>query len=70
MIFYKSANEIIALKKYVYADHCMIAKTFLKVKKLFKKPYERQFAKKRPHVNGIIVSNFFIVKDLYKKDDV
>ncbi len=48
----------------------MTVKTFEKVKKLFKIPYERQFAKKRPHVNGTTISNFFIVKDLYKKDDV
>jgi hypothetical protein len=35
-----------------------------------KKPYERQPTKKRPHVNGAIISNFFATKDFYKKDDV
>ncbi len=31
---------------------------------------ERQPRKKRPHVNGIIISNFFVVKNSYKKYDV
>ncbi len=31
---------------------------------------ERQPRKKRPHVNGTIISNFFVVKNSYKKYDV
>jgi len=45
----------------------MIAKTFEEVKILLKKPYERQPAKKRPHVNGTTISDFFVAKDFYKK---
>jgi hypothetical protein len=55
LILYNDANAIIALKKHVYANHCMIAKIFEKVNNLLKKPYERQLTKKRPHVNGTII---------------
>jgi hypothetical protein len=49
----------------------MIAKIFEKeVNNLLKKPYERQPKKKTPHVNGTVISNFFVAKDFYKKDDV
>ncbi len=41
LILYNSANEIIALKKHIYVNHCMIVKTFEKeVNNLLKKPYE------------------------------
>jgi hypothetical protein len=48
----------------------LYAKTFEEVNNLLKKPYERQLAKKRPHVNRTTIYNFFIVKDFYKKNDV
>ncbi len=49
----------------------MVAKIFEeKVNNLLKESYERQPAKKRPHVNGTTISNFFATKDFYKKDDV
>ncbi len=64
-------NGINTLKKHVYANHCMIAKIVKeKVNNLLKKPYERQFTKKWPHVDVTIISNFFVTKDFYKKDDV
>ncbi len=60
LILYNSANEINALNKHVYAHHCMIAKIFeKKVNLLLKKPYEKQRAKKRHHVNGTIISKVF-----------
>jgi hypothetical protein len=37
---------------------------------LLKEFREKKPTKKRPHVNGIIISNFFVAKDFYKKDDV
>jgi hypothetical protein len=37
---------------------------------LLKELHERKLAKKRPHVNGTVISNFFVAKDFYKKDDV
>jgi hypothetical protein len=48
----------------------MIAKTFEKVNNLLKKPHERKLTKKKPHVNGTAIFNFFVTKDSYKKDDV
>jgi HD superfamily phosphodiesterase len=60
LIFYNSANGISALQKHVYVNYYTITKIFeKKVKKLFKKPYESQPAKKIPHVNETIISNFF-----------
>jgi hypothetical protein len=72
LILYNIANEIIALKKHVYVDHCMIGKIFEKVSyNLLKfELCERELAKKRPHINGSTISNIFVAKDLYKKDDV
>jgi hypothetical protein len=70
LILYNNANGITTLEKHVYVDHCMIAKIFEKINNLLKKPYERQPTKKRPHVNGTIISNFFVAKDFYKKNDV
>jgi len=70
LILYNNANGISALKKHVYAYHCLIAKMFEKeVKNMLKKPYE-QHAKKKPHVNGTTILNFFATKEFYKKDDV
>jgi hypothetical protein len=31
---------------------------------------ERQLAKKRVHISNSSISNFFALKDLFKKDDV
>jgi hypothetical protein len=31
---------------------------------------EKQPRKKRPHVNGTTISNFFTTKKFYKKEDV
>ncbi len=70
LILYNSASAIIALKKHVYANHCMIAKIFEEIKNLLKEPYERQFAKKSPRVNKTTIFNFFTTKDFYKKYDV
>jgi hypothetical protein len=65
-IVFNNANGITALKKHVYANHCMITKIFLKeVNNLLKEPYERQPTNKKPHVNGTISSNFFVAKDYY-----
>jgi hypothetical protein len=42
LILYSSASGIIALKKHVYVDHCMIAKIFEEeVNNLLKIPHER-----------------------------
>jgi hypothetical protein len=63
-------NFDITLKKHVYVDHYMIAKIFEeKVNNVFK-DVERQPKKKRPHVNGTTISNFFVAKNSYKKYDV
>jgi len=60
----------IALKQHVYVDHCMIAKIFEeKINNMFK-DVKRQPRKKRLHVNGTTISNFFVVKNSYKKYDV
>jgi len=40
-------------------------KYFEEVNFLLDEPYERQLAKKRPHVNGTIISNFFATKYFY-----
>ncbi len=71
LILYNNANGISALKKHVYAYHCLIAKMFEKeVKNMLKEPYEIQHAKKISHVNGTTIFNFFATKEFYKKDDV
>ncbi len=67
LILYNSANGIIALKKHVYANHYMIAKIFEKINYLLKEPYEKQLAKKKPHVIRTTIFNFFTTKDFYKK---
>jgi hypothetical protein len=70
LILFNIANEIITLNKHVYVDYFMITKIFKeKVNNLLKEPYEEKPTKKRPHVNGNIISNFFATKDSYKKDD-
>jgi hypothetical protein len=48
----------------------MIAKIFEEKMSNMFKDVERQPRKKRPHVNGTIISNFFVVKNSYKKYDV
>jgi hypothetical protein len=37
---------------------------------LLKEPYEKQLAKKKPHVNGTIISNFFVATNFYEKYDM
>jgi len=37
---------------------------------LLKEPYEKQPAKKKPHVNGTIISNFFVATNFYEKYDM
>ncbi len=71
-MLYIIANGITTLKKHVYVDHCMIAKIFEEIRyNLLKfELHERELAKKRPHVNGYTISNIFVAKDLYKKNDV
>ncbi len=68
---YNTTNGITTLRKHVYANHYMIAKIFEKyINNLLKKLHERKPAKKRPHVNGTIICNFFVAKGFYRKDDV
>jgi hypothetical protein len=45
----------------------MIAKIFEEVNNMLKEPYEKQSTKKRPHVNGNIISKIFATKIFYKK---
>jgi hypothetical protein len=59
---------IITLKKHVYADRCMIAKIFEK-KNIQLRNVKKQRGKKKPHVNGTIISDFISIKDSYKKDN-
>ncbi len=66
---YNSANIITTLKNHVYADHCMI-EIFKEVNNVLKGPYEKQFTKKKPHVNGTTIFNFFVAKDFNKKNNV
>ncbi len=42
-------------------------KNIWKSKQSIKKPHEKEPTKKRPHVNGITIFNFFDAKDSYKK---
>ncbi len=70
LILYNSANGIITLKKHVYAKHCIIVQIFEEVNNLLKEPYEKQPAKKKPHVNGTIISNFFVATIFYEKYDM
>jgi hypothetical protein len=67
LILYNNANGIITLNKHVYANHCMIAKIFEKINNLLKEPYEKQLAKKKPHVIRTTIFYFFTTKDFYKK---
>jgi hypothetical protein len=70
LISYNNANGIIALKKHVHANHSSIVKIFEEVNNLLKEPYEKQPTKKRPHVNGTIISNFFVATIFYEKYDM
>jgi hypothetical protein len=67
LILYNSGNGIVALKRHVY---CTIVKIFENVNNFFKEPYEKQLAKKRPHVNGTIISNIFVSTKFYEKYDM
>jgi hypothetical protein len=67
LILYNNANEITTLKEHVYVNHYMIVKIFEKVNISLKEHDERELSKKRPHVNGRIIFNFFTTKDSYKK---
>jgi hypothetical protein len=67
LILYNNANKIIALKKHIYVDLCMIAKLFeIKVNNLLKIE-EKQLGKKIPHVNGTTISNFLLPNILIRK---
>jgi hypothetical protein len=70
LILYNNANGIITYKKHIYVDHCMIAKIFEERVNNLLKDAKKQLGKKRPHVNGTTISNFFSAKHSYKKDDV
>jgi hypothetical protein len=52
------------------ADHCIIAKIFEKKVNNLLKDVEKQPGTKRLHVNGTTISNVFVTKDSYKKNDV
>jgi hypothetical protein len=55
----------------VDANHGSIAKIFQgEVNNLLKGKEERQPSKKRSNVSRNVISNFFVVKDPFKKDDV
>jgi hypothetical protein len=43
---------------------------FKEVNNVLKGPYEKQFTKKKPHVNGTTIFNFFVAKDFNKKNNV
>jgi hypothetical protein len=59
---YSNANEIITLKKHVYANHYVITKIFEeKVNNLLKKTYDKKPTKKKPHKNGTTI---FLIKML------
>ncbi len=52
-------------------DHLKYAKVFEKeVNNPIKEEWERQHAKKRHNLFGVVISNFFLAKDLFKKYDV
>ncbi len=71
LILCNFTNGINALKKHVYANHCVIAKIFKEeINNLSKESFEIEPTKKWPHANGTTISKFFIAKDSYKKDDV
>ncbi len=66
LILYNFTNGINALKKHVYADHCVIEKIFKKeVNNMSKEPFEKEPTKKWPHANGTVILNFFVAKDFY-----
>jgi len=71
LILCNNANGITSLKEHVYANHCMIIKLFEEEVNISSKELnEKELVKKRPHVNGNIIFNFFVAKDSYKKGDV
>jgi hypothetical protein len=53
----------------MYVDHCTIAKIFEEKVNNLLKYAKKQLGKKRPHVNGTTISNFFTAKLSYKKND-
>jgi hypothetical protein len=64
-------NGIITLKKHVDVEHSLLAKKFdEEMNNLVKSELERQLVKKKQNVSSSEISNFFIIKILYKKEDV
>jgi hypothetical protein len=59
LTLYNSANGISVIKKHVYG-YCNFF--FEEMKNMLKETYERQHAKKRPHVNETTIFNFFATK--------
>jgi hypothetical protein len=67
------SNKVIILKKFWRSSNIVFNLVHLIVtipNNLLKEPNEGKLTKKRPHVNGTTISNFFVAKDSYKKDDV
>jgi hypothetical protein len=68
---YYKTYEITALKNQVDTNHVLVVKKFEKeVNGPTKKTFEMQLAKKRPNVSNNAISKLFIIKNLFKKDDL
>jgi hypothetical protein len=55
----------------VLLNHSKIAKVFEKeVNNPIREELKRQPTKKKPILSGVVIFNFFVTKDFFKKDDV
>jgi hypothetical protein len=70
LILYNIANGMTTLKKYVFSYHFYIAKMFEEeTNNVLKINLEKQLAKKRPYLIVNVISNFFVTKYPFKKED-
>ncbi len=71
MITYYKTYGITAFKKHLDANHSIIVKKFEKeINNEIIRNVETQYVKKRPNVPTSAYLFYFVVKELFKKDDV
>jgi hypothetical protein len=69
LFIYNTTNSIIALKKHVNVNHSIIIFN-LKGKNSPLRGKEKQLTNKRPNISSSFVSNFFVAKEPFKKNDL
>ncbi len=70
LIIYNTINVIATLRKHVNLDHFNILKKFEKEVNCPLREDEKRLSKKRTNISSNSISNSFVAKKSFKKDDV